>query len=71
MKKIAIALAILGAFALGQNTQRMVFLGSERVADKNGHVLFDYYHDTQTKQEVICVFGDLNATACYLTGRTW
>lgn len=71
MKKIVIALLILGAFALGQNQQRMVFQGSERIQDGNGSILFDYFHDTQTKQEVVCAFGRMNVTACYLTGRTW
>ena len=71
MKKVLVVVAVLCAFAIGQNRQRMVFLGSEEINDKNGHVTFDYFHDNQTKQEVVCVFGGLNATACYLTGRTW
>jgi hypothetical protein len=71
MKKILVVAAVLCAFAIGQNMQRMIFLGSEEINDKSGHVTFDYFHDTSTKQEVVCVFGGLNVAACYLTGRTW
>ena len=71
MKKVLVVAAVLGAFAIGQNMPRMVFQGSEEIQDKNGHVIFDYFHDTQTKQEVVCVFGGLNVASCYLTGRTW
>jgi len=67
MKKFLIAALLLCAFAMGQSRPRMVYQGTERVHMET----FDYFHDTETKQEVVCVFGSINVASCYLTGRTW
>ena len=73
IKKSLIAIAILAAFALGQSGQRMVSMGQERVdtLHGNGRMIIDYLHDTETKQEVVCVSYMNTGTSCYLTGRMW
>jgi hypothetical protein len=73
IKKILIAMAILAAFALGQSGQRMVSMGQENVDTPHGdgRMVIDYLHDTETKQEVVCVSYAQTGTSCYLTGRTW
>lgn len=46
---------------------RMSVLGHERHDDYS----FEFIHDNETHQEVVCIFGKLDAPSCYLTGRKW
>jgi hypothetical protein len=72
MRTILLAvLFLLGGYAIAQHQNRIIYLGRERVEDPDSHLWFEFFHDTETKQEVVCVYGGVNAPSCYLTGRTW
>lgn len=32
---------------------------------------FEVFHDKETGQEIVCVYGGLDMASCYLTGRSW
>ncbi len=72
MKTLILCILFLVAgYAIAERSQRMQFQGYEKVKDQSDIVLFEYFHDTETKQEVICVFGGVNVASCYITGRIW
>lgn len=57
----------LSLAAFTQSRYRMAMLGQERHDDHQ----FEFWHDNETGQEMVCVYNGLATPACYLTGRTW
>ena len=66
MKNIVIFL-LLACCVYAYERPRMSYQGTQ----KEHQETFDFFHDNETGQEIVCVFGTLNSPSCYLTGRKW
>lgn len=76
-KLIATGWVLFGILALtnvaliwAQTRPRIVYEGYQKVYDNDSHTTWEFFHDNETHQEVVCVL-TINAPSCYLTGRTW